>query len=318
MPGLVDARRLAGGTDEHAREQIRQRRMPLPVQHEALQQIRTAQERQIRRRGAADHHMIAAAGTGVPAVDEIFVGAEPNLGGVFVQAEGDVDGFAPARRRLDVDLDHAGIGRHLDHLDARIEWRRITLDMNLHPHFFGGRLYCGDQFQIILQSLHRRHERAQNAVADLDRHRGAHAARSELLFLYLLMRRTFGLSGLVIHRQRLARLQRILLDDVGKIFRRDMRQRGDRQPQPQRGIARRQEQIAAAQFPALALPASGIGIPALDRQNETLGNVEPLIEHPRHPRALFRIGQSGIAGIDIRRQAGFLLQPVAKGLRTPA
>ena len=30
---------------------------------------------------------------------------------------------------------------------------------------------------------------------------------------------------------------------------------------------------------------------------------EPLIEYPRHPRALFRIGQFGIAGIDIRRQA---------------
>ena len=36
VPRLVDPRRLAGGTDEHAREQIRQRRMPLPVQHQAL------------------------------------------------------------------------------------------------------------------------------------------------------------------------------------------------------------------------------------------------------------------------------------------
>ena len=42
---LIDARRLAGRTDEHAGEQIRQRRMPLPVQHQALQQVRTAQER---------------------------------------------------------------------------------------------------------------------------------------------------------------------------------------------------------------------------------------------------------------------------------
>jgi hypothetical protein len=50
MAGLVDARRLAGRPDEHAGEQIGQRRMPLPVQHQALQQIGTAQERRIRRR----------------------------------------------------------------------------------------------------------------------------------------------------------------------------------------------------------------------------------------------------------------------------
>ena len=96
MPGLVDARRLAGRADEHAREQIGQRRMPLPVQHQALQQIRTAQERQVRRRAAADHDMIAAAGAGVAAVDQKTVGAEPDLRGVLVEAEGDVDGFAPA------------------------------------------------------------------------------------------------------------------------------------------------------------------------------------------------------------------------------
>jgi hypothetical protein len=39
--------------------------------------------------------------------------------------------------------------------------------------------------------------------------------------------------------------------------------------------------------------------------------VEPAVEHPRHARALFGIGQLGIAGIDIGRQPGFLLQPMA-------
>ena len=42
---LVDARRLAGRADEQAREQVAQRRMVLPVQHQALQQIGPAQER---------------------------------------------------------------------------------------------------------------------------------------------------------------------------------------------------------------------------------------------------------------------------------
>ena len=229
--------------------------MPLPVQHQALQEIGPAQERRILRRAAADHDVIAAAGAGVAAVDQEAVGAEPDLGGVLVETEGDVDGLAPVLRRLDVDLDHAGIGRHLDHLDAGIERRRIALDMDLHLHLLGGRFDRRDQFEVILQLLHRRHEGAQDAVADLDRHRGAHAAALELLLLHLLRRRRLGWRGGVIHRQRLARLHRILLDDVGIFFGRNMRQRGDRQPQPERGIARRQEQIAAAQFPALAPPA---------------------------------------------------------------
>ncbi len=254
--------------------------------------------------------MIAAAGAGVAAIDKILVGAEANLGCVLVKAQGDIDGLAPACRRLDIDLDHAGIGCHLDHLDARVEWRRIALDMHLHLQFLGGRLHRGDQFQIILEFFHRRHECAQNAIADLDRHRRTHAAALELLLLYLLMWGGFGRRRPVIHRQCLARLQRILLDDVGIFLRWNVRQRGDRQPQPQRGIARRQEQVAAPQFPALAAPASGVCVPALDRQYESFGYVQALIEHPRHPRALFRIGQSGIARIDIRRQCSFFLQPV--------
>ena len=70
--------------------------MALPVQHQALQQIGTAQERRVRRRAAADHDMIAAAGAGVAAVDQEAVGAEPDFGGVFIEAEGDIDGLAPA------------------------------------------------------------------------------------------------------------------------------------------------------------------------------------------------------------------------------
>ena len=44
VAGLVDPRRLAGGADEHAREQIGQRRMVLPVGHQAAQQIGPAQQ----------------------------------------------------------------------------------------------------------------------------------------------------------------------------------------------------------------------------------------------------------------------------------
>ena len=44
---FVDPRRLTGGTDKHACEKIRQRGMVLPVADEALQQIRSAQQRAI-------------------------------------------------------------------------------------------------------------------------------------------------------------------------------------------------------------------------------------------------------------------------------
>ena len=75
--GFIHARRLAGGADEHARKQIRQRRMIQPVAEHALQQIRTAQERAVGRRRAAQHQMIAAAGAGVAAIEHEFLGAQP-------------------------------------------------------------------------------------------------------------------------------------------------------------------------------------------------------------------------------------------------
>ena len=101
--------------------------------------------------------------------------------------------------------------------------------MHLHLQFLGGRLYRRDQFQIILELFHRRHECAQNAVADLDRHRGAHAAALELLLLHLLMRRGFGRRRPVVHRQHFARFQRVLLDDIGVAIRRHIFERVERQ-----------------------------------------------------------------------------------------
>ena len=50
---------------------------PLPVEHDALEQVRPAQERTVGRRRTAEHDVVAAAGAGVAAVDHELVGAEP-------------------------------------------------------------------------------------------------------------------------------------------------------------------------------------------------------------------------------------------------
>src|SRR5688572_7802065 len=65
VAGLVDARRLASGTDEEAGKQVRERGAVDPVTDQAAQQIRTAQQRAVLRRGAAERQVVAAAGAGV-------------------------------------------------------------------------------------------------------------------------------------------------------------------------------------------------------------------------------------------------------------
>ena len=84
VPRLVDARRLAGRADEQAGEQVGERRVPLPVQDQAVQQVGPAQEGAVHRRRAAHHDMVAAAGAGVAAVDHELVGAEAALARLLV------------------------------------------------------------------------------------------------------------------------------------------------------------------------------------------------------------------------------------------
>ncbi len=67
---FIDARRLRGRADEQAGKQVRQRWMVMPVAEQAAQQVRATQERRIRRCRPAEHEVVAAAGAGVPAVDQ--------------------------------------------------------------------------------------------------------------------------------------------------------------------------------------------------------------------------------------------------------
>ena len=125
---FVEARRLTGRTDEQPGKQIRKRRMALPIEDQARQQIGPAQERRIGRHGAAEHDVVAAAGAGVAPVGHELVRAEPRLARVFIEHGRRLHRLAPRRGGMDIDLDDAGIGRHLDAVDARVERRRVALD----------------------------------------------------------------------------------------------------------------------------------------------------------------------------------------------
>jgi len=132
---LVDARRLAGRADEQAGKQIGQRRPTQRIKHQALEQIGPPQKRTVGGVEAAEHDVIAAAGAGVPAVEHELVGAEPRLVRVLINAVCDIDGFTPGCRRLDIDLDDAGIGRDLEHVEPRIGRRRIAFDVDGQGEF---------------------------------------------------------------------------------------------------------------------------------------------------------------------------------------
>ena len=151
---LVHARRLAGRADEHAGEQIRQRRMIQPVADEALEQIGAPQERAVGRRRAAEHDVVAAAGAGVPAVEHELLGAQPAEARLLVQRRRVVDQLAPAARGLHVHLDHAGIGRDLDLLEARVVRRRIALrSAPACSSARGGVFDGGEQVHIVVAGL---------------------------------------------------------------------------------------------------------------------------------------------------------------------
>ena len=72
--------------------------MVVPVgQHEAAQHTGSTQEGRIRRRGAAEHEVVAAAGAGVATVDHELLGGQ--AGGPLRVDGGAVDQLFPAARR---------------------------------------------------------------------------------------------------------------------------------------------------------------------------------------------------------------------------
>ena len=99
--------------------------MVLPIGEHARSRSGPAQERAVGRGGAAEHDVVAAAGAGVAAVEHEFLGAEPRSAALPRRASSVMfTSSSQLRGGMDVDLDHAGIGRDLDDVEARIAGRR--------------------------------------------------------------------------------------------------------------------------------------------------------------------------------------------------
>ena len=165
---LVDPRRLAGWPDEGSRKQVRQRRMILPIGDQAFEQVRAAQHRAVLGGRTAQRGVVAAAGTRMPAIDHEFFRSQARQARLLVQRRHVVNQLVPARRRVDIHLDHARVRRDAEQLDARVARRRIALDPDLELELGGGVFDAGDQRQIVLDTLERRHENMQPPVPNLN------------------------------------------------------------------------------------------------------------------------------------------------------
>ena len=170
---LVCPWRLAGGADEEPREQVAHGRVVLPEGHQTAQQVGPAQKRAVGRRGAAQGHVIAAAGAGMTAVQHEFLTAQAGLMGLLVEDFGVADQLIPGFRRMDIDLDDAWIGGDVEAFEAPVVGRLIAFQAHRHPQLGGGGLDVGQQIQIVLQIVHWRQEYMQTAVTRLHTQGGA-------------------------------------------------------------------------------------------------------------------------------------------------
>ena len=126
---FVDARMLAGGSDEQAREADRR------ATDDCASKPTRLRSRSGRRRkgavvgsGAADDDVVAAAGAGVLPIEHEFLGAEAGLAGQIVERGGVLDQFVPEAAGWMLTSITPGSGVTLKTADARIGWRSIAFD----------------------------------------------------------------------------------------------------------------------------------------------------------------------------------------------
>ena len=254
VTGFVNARRLAGRADEQAGEQVGKRRMILPIADQAHQQIGTAQQRRVSRRGAAQGDMVAPAGARVAAVEHELLRAEARQTRFLVEHAGIGHQLRPGAGRMNVDLDDAGIGRDLQFLEARIAGRAVAFQADRRGQLRRAVLDGLDEVQPVFQQRHRRQEYMQHSVAHLD---GQGGMDDLARIVGGLRRRLPGLGRLPGDGEIGAIVERVALELQFHVRRRHPGQRGQRQAQAQRRLARYQVQVFTAQRPGAGTPALG-------------------------------------------------------------
>ena len=140
----------------------------MPVRKQALEEVGPAQERAVLGRRAAEHHVVASARAGMPAVDHEFLRHQPAVAGGGVEPFGLFRELRPARRRVDVDLDHSGVRYDLDIVQSRIRGRQIALQDDRHEEGQCGRLHGSEERKIVIGTFDRRKEDGHIAAPRLD------------------------------------------------------------------------------------------------------------------------------------------------------
>ena len=241
--------------------------MVLPVGDEAAQQVGAAQQRAVRRGGAAERHVVAAAGAGVAAVEHELLGAQAREARFLVERLDVVLQLVPVGGRMDVHLDHAGIGRHREAAEARIVGRRVALE----AHRAAERLRPRDSMAPTSEmksssSVHRRQEDVEarpcaprTVSAVLITSREAPGASLRGLRMLGGLRRLRGLAL----AERVAAVERILRDVGFLVLGQHLGQRAQRQAiadgrvaldrgTPSRGAAARASSATCVWFGGLA------------------------------------------------------------------
>ncbi len=279
---FVDARRLTRRSDEQAGEQIRERRVIVPVGDETAQQIRPPQERAVGRRVTAEYEVITAARADVAPVEHELFGRQPRLVRFVVQDARVPRQLVPAARRLDIDLDDAGVRRDLEVRQTRIGRRGIPFEHHRQIELSRGGFNRADQAQVVLERRNRRQEHVEHAVARFGAQRRADDRRGRLVDgrdhrcawrgWCRESRRCrgcgrsvrFGGTAGQLHawcergsrRQRWTRFHGIESAQIRIVRLAHPRQRIDRQPIAHRRIAGNQEQMFGAQEPRARSPCA--------------------------------------------------------------
>ena len=106
--------------------------------------------------------MVAAAGAGVAAVEHELLGRQARLARGLVEELGLLDELAPARRRMDVDLDHARVGRHAQDVEARVARRLVAFEHDRQAQSRApSSSTAADELEVVLERRRRRHEDVQ-------------------------------------------------------------------------------------------------------------------------------------------------------------